>query len=192
MLWNRYVIGYHGCDASLARQIVCKQKKLKPSQNDYDWLGHGIYFWEGSKARALQWAKDAAGRKGSSIKKPAVLGAVIDLGECLNLTEFENLVVVQQAYSDLQQLYQQTGQELPRNTGQNGLIRKLDCMVFETLHRLREELAPGEDKKIIPYDTVRAFFIEGETLYPGSGLRSVDHIQICVRSPHNIIGCFLP
>jgi hypothetical protein len=39
---------------------------------------------------------------------------------------------------------------------------------------------------------VRAFFVEGQELYATAGLRSLDHIQICVRNPRSIIGYFLP
>lgn len=42
------------------------------------------------------------------------------------------------------------------------------------------------------FQTVRAFFVEGEPLYPQAGLRGLDHVQICVRDPQQIIGYFLP
>ncbi len=42
---------------------------LRPSENDYDWLGHGVYFWENNEQRALQFAEEAARRKTSSIKE---------------------------------------------------------------------------------------------------------------------------
>ncbi|WP_246600218.1 hypothetical protein [Candidimonas humi] len=29
---------------------------MKPSEQKYDWLGHGIYFWEGNPGRALDCA----------------------------------------------------------------------------------------------------------------------------------------
>jgi hypothetical protein len=64
--------------------------------------------------------------------------------------------------------------------------RYLDKAVFETLHKLREQ-----DGKA-GFDTVRAFFVEGQALYETAGLRSLDHIQICIRNPRNIIGYFLP
>ena len=57
---------------------------------------------------------------------------------------------------------------------------------METLHRLRE----NERKQ--PFDTVRGFFLEGRELYPGAGFRELDHLQVCVRSPRQIIGYFLP
>jgi hypothetical protein len=62
----------------------------------------------------------------------------------------------------------------------------LDKAVFETLHKLRED--EGE----APFETIRAFFAEGEPLYENAGLRSLDHVQICVRQSDNIIGYFLP
>jgi hypothetical protein len=64
--------------------------------------------------------------------------------------------------------------------------RYLDKAVFETLHKLRQN--EGES----PFETIRAFFVEGEPLYESAGLRSLDHVQICVRQPNNIIGYFLP
>ena len=78
------VFAYHGCDESVARMVL-DGGQLKPSLNDYDWLGHGIYFWEGSPLRAMRWAVEAARRKNSHIRVPAALGAIVDLGSSLNL-----------------------------------------------------------------------------------------------------------
>ena len=54
------------------------------------------------------------------------------------------------------------------------------------LHQLREE------QQRQPFDTVRGFFNEGQPVYPTAGLRSLDHVQICVRNPARIIGFFRP
>ena len=54
------------------------------------------------------------------------------------------------------------------------------------LHQLRAEQHEP------PFDTVRGFFIEGAPVYPTAGLRSLDHVQICVRNPASIIGFFRP
>lgn len=186
MLWNRLVIGYHGCDASLAKKVVCKSLKLTASNNDYDWLGSGTYFWEGSNARAMEWAKAAAKRKGSKVKKPGVLGAVIDLGNCLNLVESEYLQIVREAYTGLERVHEASGESMPVNTGKDMALRKLDRAVFEFLHYSREQ--EGQP----PFETVRAFFVEGDELYPSAGIRQMDHIQICVRNPAQILGLFLP
>jgi hypothetical protein len=57
---------------------------LKVSENDYDWLGTGIYFWEFGPDRAMAWAEELHGRYPKRVTKPAVLGAVIQLGTCLD------------------------------------------------------------------------------------------------------------
>src|SRR5439155_1194366 len=51
-----------------------------------DWLGHGIYFWEDSYLRALRWAEEESKKSHRKIDLPAVIGATIELGNCLNLT----------------------------------------------------------------------------------------------------------
>jgi hypothetical protein len=186
MRWSGYVLGYHGCDAEIANKIVSGRDTLNPSANDYDWLGHGQYFWEESVARALRWATEESRSPSRRIKQPTILGAVIDMGECLNLTKVENIQLVQDAHRRLQNLMAESGEPMPRNTGRGLGARNLDCAVFEMLHLSRQ-------KEVLPsFDTVRAFFIEGEPLYPTSGIRQLDHVQICVRNPASIIGYFLP
>lgn len=58
--------------------------------------GWGIYFWENDPARGLEWA--ASGKKNGKIKRPDVVGAIIDLGLCLDLTTRTGLEEVQLAY----------------------------------------------------------------------------------------------
>ena len=84
---SNLVIGFHGCDKSVVDAVVAGKTDLLSSTNGYDWLGNGIYFWENNEERAWQWAKDLAKRKNSQIKEPAVVGAIIDLGYCFDLTD---------------------------------------------------------------------------------------------------------
>jgi hypothetical protein len=186
MPWSRYVLGYHGCDEVVARKIAAGADTLAPSKNDYDWLGHGQYFWEDSPSRALHWAEDESKRPGGKIKTPSVLGAVIDLGNCLNLIDAESLALVRSAHARLEKLAQELGLPMAVNGGHDFRARCLDCAVLEALHRWQEEDA------FEPFDTVRAFFVEGEPLYPTAGIRQLDHVQICVRNPESIKGYFLP
>ena len=51
------VLGFHGCDKKVKQAIINGKERLKPSENDYDWLGNGIYFWENNPKRALEYAK---------------------------------------------------------------------------------------------------------------------------------------
>jgi len=139
MLSHSLVIGYHGCDRKVVERVVAGKADLKPSQNNWDWLGHGIYFWEGSHARALRWAETESLRTESKIKKPGVLGAVIDLGNCLNLTEVEALELVKGAHLAYKQLCVASGVAVPQNRGPELRARYLDCAVIETLHQLRQE-----------------------------------------------------
>src|SRR5690348_9943541 len=92
-----FVLGYHGCSQQIAEQVLSGKTKLQPSQNDYDWLGHGIYFWEHNYQRALEWARENKRRKGW--KHIAVLGAIVNLNHCLNLLNSSNLVLLKEAHA---------------------------------------------------------------------------------------------
>ena len=77
------LVGYHGCDQLTAEQVLSGNTHLNRSENEYDWLGDGIYFWGDSFDRAMDWAKQS-----SKIKTPYVVGAFIAPGFCLNLTDY--------------------------------------------------------------------------------------------------------
>jgi hypothetical protein len=182
------VLGFHGCDQSVYDEIIKNKGLLNPSENSYDWLGHGIYFWENNPKRALEWAIQLKLRK--KIQKDAVIGAVIDLGYCLNLLESESLQIVREGYEMLCKAYENSNRPLPQNkvlgNSVDLLLRHLDCAVIEIIH----EFNATEKEK--PYDSVRAVFVEGKELYPTSGFREKNHIQICIRNPNCIKGYFSP
>jgi len=51
----RVVPGYHGCLEPLATELLNGTRPIadwQPSDNSWDWLGKGIYFWEHAPARA--------------------------------------------------------------------------------------------------------------------------------------------
>jgi hypothetical protein len=77
---NRIVTGYHGTSLQTATSIL-SGGTFELSQNDYDWLGHGVYFWEHAPYRAWDWAKEKYG------SDAAVIEAEIRLGHCLDLTD---------------------------------------------------------------------------------------------------------
>jgi hypothetical protein len=37
--FTTFVLGYHGCDAAVARDVIAGRRSLTASENDYDWLG---------------------------------------------------------------------------------------------------------------------------------------------------------
>lgn len=194
--WNIYqfppsfVLGFHGCDKSVGEKILRGEvPHLDASENDYDWLGSGIYFWEGNPQRALDFAVErAAGGLNSQgdIQTPFVIGAIINMGRCLDMRDSSSLLEVKESYEAFRLATENTQLPIPRNSGRELKLRKLDCAVMNFLHEQREEFGWP------PYDTVRADFWEGAELYPDAGFREQDHIQICVRNTTSILGYFRP
>ncbi|WP_374667970.1 hypothetical protein [Ramlibacter sp.] len=187
-----WVLGFHGCDREVGLSVLNHpDRHLKPSRNAYDWLGEGIYFWENDPVRALEFAREGlAGRvTRGTIRKPFVIGAVIDLGLCCNLFDQIALQELRSAHAALQDVY--AGAELPLPTnGRGQLVRPLDRLVIEFMHTLRESVS--EDAVLPPYQTVRAGFSEGRPLFEGTTITEKHHIQIAVRDPACIKGYFLP
>lgn len=186
-----FILGFHGCDRSLADDVISGRADLRASENDYDWLGHGSYFWENDPARALEYAqflKDNPTRSRTIIDTPAVLGAILDPGHCLNLMEANALSLLRDAYDALVDIVSASGSVMPTNSAPSGsshdlLLRRLDCAVIELLH---------EENSGRSFDTVRGLFFEGVDLYPNAGFKSKNNIQVCVRNPNCIKGYFLP
>jgi len=154
-------------------------------------LGHGVYFWENSPSRALEFAEylqQNPQKSKGNIVEPAVIGAVIHLGFCFDLLDYGNLQLLKEGYNSL--LAYNNISDLPQNKEVKGLegllLRELDCAVVETIHTSREYLHQP------PFDSIRGVFSEGDELYPNAGFREKDHIQICVRNPNCIKGFFLP
>lgn len=86
-------LAFHGCDEITFKKVLYQHEQLLPSNNSYDWLGNGIYFWENSLARAEEWAVSYCKRynrehSDEEPKRPAVIGAVISLGHCMDLTDY--------------------------------------------------------------------------------------------------------
>jgi len=177
----------------VAARVISAKGRLTPSRNEYDWLGEGAYFWENNPQRALEFAIESRRRRrreARRIKKPAVIGAVIDLGYCLNLLDSKYLQILKEGFRILSQTMEQAGQQMPVNKqareGNDLLLRNLDCAVINAVHTLRSV------QGLPPFDTVRSAFIEGAEVFPGSTFREKNHIQICVRNPLCIKGYFWP
>ena len=185
-----FILGYHGCPLNIAQRVVAGRDVLYASHNDYDWLGDGIYFWEHNANRAYEFGIESTIRKRPSSRQApriAVVGAVIDLGYCLNLLDSRYIQMVRGAYDELVQFSLESHSLLPRNTGGDDLLkRNLDCAVLRMLHQMRTE------KGKPPFQSVRAAFIEGERLYENAGFSTKNHIQICVCDPKCIKGYFWP
>jgi hypothetical protein len=172
-----FVLGYHGCDESVAEGLV-NGKQFAISKNDYDWLGEGAYFWESDPLRGLQWA-ELARERGRPVKTPAVVGAVIELGLCLDLTTQSSLDVIRTAYYGLSRVSRVIRRPMLKNIDK--MRRPLDCSVLNYLY---------ESMPAPKFQTVRGVFVEGGQLYPGAHIEAKTHIQLAVRDLACIRGVF--
>ena len=189
------ILGFHGCDHQVAEQVLAGKTEILASRNSYDWLGSGAYFWENNPSRALAWARFLASSEYSGprkVKQPAVIGAIIDPGLCLDLTEDSSLTLVQEAHGNLVRACAEMGAPLPINepghlNDDDFVKRYLDCAVINFLHETRA-IADLE-----PFETIRSPFLEGGPLYHGGKIAAKTHVQWCVRNPKRaIIGYFRP
>lgn len=184
MKYDRTIIAYHGCDAEIADRLL-RGEAFKKSQNDYDWLREGIYFWEYGADRALRFAHDQKRR--GKVETPAIVGALIQLGRCFDLMDTRFTEELPVAFEMLKTIHDHNGEPLPTNAGKtpDRRLRRRDCAVFNLyLDRLEE--------RDVFYDTVRCGFVEGPPAYEGSGIRHQSHIQIAVRNPACVVGVFRP
>ncbi len=189
------IIGFHGCDLDTYKNVLYKHDRLRASHNSYDWLGSGIYFWENSLDRAEEWAASYCDRYNKkhpdrNTKEPAVIGAVISLGHCLDLADYGSASILKTGYKILKFELSLLGKPLPVNRGIAGnkelLLRELDCAVIERIHQYNRE---NNER---PYDSVRGVFIEGSPVYENSGIMEKTHTQLCIINPNCIKGYFSP
>lgn len=174
---SQFVLGFHGCDKEVAMKILnSSDNHLKYSKNDYDWLGDGIYFWLNDPQRAYEWACQAQKRSPKKIKEPFVLGAIIDLGNCLNFCEREAILLLQKSYQELKLELESLGKNISDqyqnkrpDEGGFDLVRPLDCAVIKHLHS-------SMSRKGITFDTVYGYFQEGKDAFEGGGIKEKSHM----------------
>ncbi|MDR6192543.1 hypothetical protein QE372_004877 [Agrobacterium pusense] len=179
-------------------RVLSGEDKLKPSQEEFDWLGYGVYFWEGDPGRAKEWAEEKVRR--GRYSEPFVLGAVIDLGNCLDLLVRENIDLLTVAYETFCETQAAGGLPIPENQdlkfdgNKDKLLRYLDCAVIKHLHSVVEQQVAqaGSSSPVQKFDTVRGLFTEGTAAYPGGGFFKKSHTQISVVNEKQIKGYFIP
>ena len=181
-LSTSFLFGYHGCDRGFGDELLAGKTTLQISENDYDWLGPGVYFWEANPARALQFAEEKKLR-GENIQQSFVVGAVIDLGNCLDLTTADSIQYLKLAHESLAETFRIRNLQMPVN-GPRAWERFLDCAVLRRLHEIIKDSGSAS------VDSVRGVFQEGQEVYPGSAFREKTHIQIAVMNPDCIKAVF--
>jgi hypothetical protein len=178
-----------------------KPNKINKSEKPYDWLGHGVYFWENNYERAVQWAKDRENK--GDINKASVIGAVLTLDNCLDFTDSRYTGMINSYYLLMENYYNQIGKELPKNkdlktdTYKDKIIRELDCAVIEYMHftileQYNIDIREKGYSDFQIFDSTRGIFTEGGPAFPGAGIQTKNHIQICIRNLNCIKGFFMP
>ena len=122
-------------------------------------------------------------RRNQGIKDPFVIGAVIDLGLCLDLTTKDSLDDLRSAHQSLVGTFRVRRTRLPAN-GPKPWMRFLDCAVIRRLHEVIE------DSGSQPIDTVRGVFQEGNPVYSGSAFLEKTHVQVAVLNLECIKAAF--
>jgi hypothetical protein len=186
--YHRTIIGYHGCDAEVLDRVLRGDGGLVESVNDYDWLGRGIYFWEHGPSRAMDWANETHKRKPDKLKNPAVIGALIHLGNCFDLLDTTYTEFLRDSFPEASKAHELKfpDKPLPENKGPDLRERYLDCAIVNWAIDQWEKVG-GE-----PIQSVRCAFTEGKPVFENSGIMLKSHIQIAIRDDSCILGYFRP
>jgi hypothetical protein len=162
------VYGYHG--TSRTKAINIQNNGFRASDNDYDWLGNGIYFFQDAPARAGAWAKK------HYPKEPVVIRASIYLEGCMDLLDtmwFEDLKMIYGAFAAQ---YRFRGVPMPLQNPSVSKAHRLDCAFF----KYTTKLLLGQDNQV---KCIRAAFAEGNSIFPTSAIFDLAHVQIVVLNP---------
>jgi hypothetical protein len=141
--YHRTIVAFHGTRAEIAADLVDGQP-FRVSSNTDDWLGSGAYFWEYAPKQAWWWARDF-----KRYPRPAVVGAMIRLGNCFDLLDPTNVRLLKGAHDVMLKQWAASGFKIPRNGNQH---KNLDCAVFNGLY-IDAEAGPK------PIDSVRAVYV---------------------------------
>jgi hypothetical protein len=195
--YHRTVIGYHGTGLSTALRIVNRIEGFRWSRRDFEWLGHGIYFWEHAPQQARDWA-ELRRRQLRRKKNPtandirradepiAVVASMIRLGFCFDLLDPDNVEYLLGVFDDYRETMELSGEPLPKNSRK---YRRLDCAVFEHAYKVIN-VVPEHPS----VDTSRGVYVPaggGRRVWESSWISRNTHIQLCVRNPACILGTWL-
>ena len=187
------VIGYHVCTKGIATGKI-ENGSFHPSRASYNWLGDGLYFFE-SKSRADSYAKRANEEASKEPETYVVVGAIISLERCFDLTsgnEYE-IELLRNAYVELKPEIEQRKKENPKyelkNIVENGKhLQYLDCAVINYMIALLKQNQGAE--KGFSYYSMRCAFDMGKPIYETAGFKEENSIQVCVKEPKCILGYF--
>lgn len=164
---TRAEVYYHGTSIEIAQQIEDTQVFLG-NPNPGRWLGRGTYFFDDHE-RALEWAIQL--HPGHA----AVLRTKIRPQNCLDLTRVSGARALRRGFEKMELKYARENRTIPDNVG--------------TSHQRDWEVIEWVCSDVLrKFDSVKAFFPEGEPVFPGSALTMRSNVQIVVRDGDIIVG----
>ena len=141
--YHRTIIGFHGTTAEAAERLVAGEP-FEASDQDDEWFGKGVYFWEHAPKQAWWWAE-----KHKEFGRPAVVWAMIRLGNCFDLLDPVNVAVLKRMKELLEGNLASSKNPISKNVRSH---KNLDCAVFNYLYGRAE--AAGT-----PIESARAAFV---------------------------------
>lgn len=197
------VNGFHGTTNVAADEIVANQVFIH-DERDWHWLGRGVYFWQDAPLRAWDWGIQKALDDQRRVPRnppfsPAVVTVTLDITECVDLLDIERMGVIREAWNiarsaRLVQLPRQIGPHealrpetsIERFTAWLMGIRRRrygnNCSDFHVMNAAVRLL---RDRRL-PCQVVRAAFMEGSPVYPGSWFLDRSHVQVAVVDPREL------
>jgi hypothetical protein len=170
------IYGYHGTSQTKAKSILANGFRM--SDNNYDWLGTGIYFFQDAPLRANQWAIQ------QHPTEPAVICARLRLENCIDLFDVGWQPILKAVYNDFVGEYQSDGQPLPAQNPENSKAHRLDCAFLNYSVDFLATLGQT-------VESMRASFVEGDRLFPDSAIFDLAHVQVAIRNPKLIQNLYL-
>ena len=159
-----HAIAFHGTSAERAASIL--SCGFRPSMNDYDWLGDGVYFFQEAPSRAWEWACTR------HPDQATVVGARIGLSNCMDFLDLEWAKLLGRVYDEFLSMIKSSGTPMPTQTGG---AHRLDREVINYAVRVLEDEG-------VRVESVRGAFSEGKPAFPNSAILDKSHIQIAVRN----------
>jgi hypothetical protein len=170
------IYGYHGTSQTKAESILADGFRL--SDNNYDWLGTGIYFFQDAPLRANQWATQ------QYPEEPAVICARLRLENCIDLFDVGWQPLLKAVYNDFVNEYLSDGQPLPAQNPESSKAHRLDCAFLNYSVKFLAKLGQTAE-------SIRASFVEGERLFPDSAIFDLAHVQVVIKNPKLIQALYL-
>lgn len=144
--------GYHGTTIKAAVDIK-SHLNFEREDQDWHWLGYGIYFWQDTPLRAWEWAEHKVREdlKNGKHSEPAVISASIDLSKCLDMLDTRFWPLVDSAWTNVAEFYASLGEPAPQQIG------PLEAFSYAALSRVIETSGSSGRSIFVEKEILEAF-----------------------------------